>query len=135
MNVISRVPFRAVAIALLLVAGCSESNEPAKPGFAAVSLVTPQTDDGAILLSITGPGISDVKPATSAYSAYWRVVSPTEARVIVLGNLSSGVLATFGVPDVRHVDQYSVTVLEVANRSDAMRTSTSAYHMTVGASH
>ena len=135
MNATSRIPLFAAAIAFALTAGCSDSQEPPKPGVATVSLVTPNADDGAISLTITGPGISDVQPASSTYLAYSRGVSSSEARVIVLGDLSPGVLATVEVADVNHLDQYSAQVLEVASRADAARASTSGYRITLAASH
>lgn len=135
MNAVRRIQFLVAAIALAIAASCSDSQGPSGPGIVTVSLVTPNADDGAIALTITGPGVSEVKPGTSASVAYWRVVSASEARVIVVGNLSSGVLATFEVPDLSKVGQYRVAVLEAASRSDVMRTAVGGYQVTVAASH
>ena len=134
MNARSHLHLVGAAIVVGLTAACSDSPGPPTPGIVAVSLVTPDLFDGAILFALTGPGVSDVKPASSAYVAYWRVVSPTEARVIVLGDLSSGVLATFGVADVSQLDQYSAQVLEVASRGDGVRSSVIGYALKLAVS-
>ena len=71
--------WRAAAITPLLVllvacgggssTGASGGNEPAVPGWLSVQLTTPNTDDGAVQLRITGPVIQDVM-AESAYNGF-----------------------------------------------------------------
>src|SRR3989442_10171413 len=91
-------------LALASALACGNESAPATPmptsGAAAASLVTPNADDGAILVSLTGPGITSVQSASSAYFAQSRVVSGSEVRLLVVGDLSAGVGATGGVPDL-----------------------------------
>jgi len=126
----------ALVTALLFAApACSDSTTPPTPGVIGLSLVTPNADDGAITLVLTGPGVTSIASGSSAYSVYWRVVSTTEARVIVVGDLSHGVLATAQVAEANRLSGYHVGILEVATRSDAVRASTTGYAVTVEGSH
>jgi hypothetical protein len=124
------------AIALAALAGlpaCGDGTAPPKPGTATVSFVTPNTDDGAVLVSLTGPGVRDAQAASFAYKVYWRVVSANELRLIVVGDLAAGVVATVTVDDVNKIGQYHATMLEVASRADVVRASTTGYSVTMTA--
>ncbi len=123
------------AAVLLAAAACSDSTTPPTPGVVTLSLVTPNADDGAMALVLTGPGITSIASGSGAYAVYWRVVSPTEARVIVVGDLSNGVLATAQVAEANRLTGYHVGILEVATRSDAVRASTAGYAITLAGSH
>ncbi|PYP40637.1 MAG: hypothetical protein DMD48_02855 [Gemmatimonadetes bacterium] len=123
------------AAVLLAAAACSDSTTPQTPGVVTLSLVTPNADDGAMALVLTGPGITSIASGSGAYAVYWRVVSPTEARVIVVGDLSNGVLATAQVAEANRLTGYHVGILEVATRSDAVRASTAGYAITLAGSH
>lgn len=126
----------ALATTLLLaVAACGESTTPPEPGVVSLSLVTPNTDDGAMAMVLTGPGVASFSSGSSAYAVYWRVVSATEARVIVVGDLSNGVLATAQVAEANRLSGYHVGILEVATRSDAVRASTAGYAINLAGSH
>ncbi|OLE60495.1 MAG: hypothetical protein AUG10_05490 [Gemmatimonadetes bacterium 13_1_20CM_2_70_10] len=126
----------AAAVVLAAAAACGKDS-PTGPtsGVVTLSLVTPNADDGAVTLVLTGPGIASLDAASSAYAVYWRVVSATEARGIVVGNLSAGVIATASVGDANHVGDYHVEILEVASRSDDVRASTAGYAVTLAGRH
>ena len=98
-----------------------------------VSLTTPASDDGAVLLSLHGGGITNPQAATSSYRVYFRLVSETEVRVAVFGNLTAGPLFTVQVPDPRQLAGYSAAVREVANRSNELRGSLAGYEATLAA--
>lgn len=115
-----------------LACGGGGSTGP-KAGTATVSLVTPNTDDGAVLLTLTGPGLANAQSASSAYHVYWRAVSAGEVRAIVVGDLTAGAVLTVSIDDVSKVGQYSGTVAEAASRSDVVRGSTTGYGVTVAA--
>jgi len=131
MNTPARIGLAALVV--VVAVACSDSTSPVTPGIAAVTFVTPNTDDGAISLVLTGPGVADVHPGSSAYAVFWRVVSASEARLIVVGDLSAGVVATVSVADVHHLGQYHAEVLEVAQRNDSARVSTAGYAVTLAA--
>lgn len=134
MNSTRQVIGAIVVAALAGLPACgSDGTAPPTSGTAAVSFVTPSADDGALLLSITGPGIRDAQPASFNYRAYWRVVSATELRLIVVGDLAAGVVATVTVDDLSKIGQYQASVLEVASRADVARASTAGYGVTLTA--
>src|SRR5438309_5264654 len=105
MNTIRGERFIA-AIAIVALAGladCKSEASPPTPGTVTVSFHTPNTDYGAALFTVTGPGVRDAQSASSTYKVYWRVVSATEVRFLVVGNLTSGVVATVTIDDLAKV--------------------------------
>ena len=121
------------AIAIVALAGLADCKGAASPtpGTVTVSFHTPTTDDGAVLFMLTGPGVREAQAASSTYKVYWRVVSATEVRFLVVGNLSSGVVATVTIDDLAKVGEYAGTLLEVASRTDALRSSVSGYSISI----
>ena len=127
---------RSIPIALglaVLVGGLacgSDSGTNPTPGTATVSLATPNADDGAVLVTLTGPGLANPQAASSAYHTYFRLASANELRVIVVGNLSAGALLTVGVGEVNHIGKYAGTVVEAASRMDQLRSALTGYSLT-----
>jgi hypothetical protein len=123
-----------VSLALLGVClACGGGSTGPKAGTATVSLVTPNSDDGAVLLSLTGPGLANPQSANSTYRVYWRVVSASEVRTIVVGDLAAGAVLTVDVDDVGKIGQYVGTVVEAASRGDAVRGSLTGYRVSFAA--
>jgi hypothetical protein len=103
----------------------------AVPGTLTVRLVTPNTDDGAILLDITGPApAAEMVAAAPGAVAYARANGNT-TRVAVFGSIASGALVRFSVPDVNAAQQFSAQVTEASNRASALRASVTGYQVTV----
>ena len=123
----------AAAIGALALACRSDTTAPPIAGVLAASLVSPVTDDGAVLVRVVGPGIEGVQSAASSYVVCWRQVSATDATVMVLGNLDRGPLFTVAVPDVHRSGEYRTLVLDVADRADASRSSTDGYAVSLDA--
>jgi hypothetical protein len=128
---LQRIYLWAVVAALIgaSLAACGRTTEPSQPGPAVASLTTPARDDGAVLAILTGTTFGDVVPASSSYRVYWRLASPTEIRVVVVGNLGAGPLFSVNVPDVRKVGTLQATVVDVASRGDSTRASLSGYSL------
>lgn len=123
-----------LSLALLGVGlGCGGGSTGPKAGTATVSLVTPNADDGAVLITLTGPGLANPQSANSAYHVYWRVVSANDVRAIVVGDLASGAVLTVDVDDVGKIGQYVGSVVEAASRNDVVRTSVAGYGVTFAA--
>ena len=120
-----------VAVGVVLAAGCGDGTDPPQPGLATVSLTTPNSDDGAVLVRVTGQGLSSAQASSSSYLVYWRLVSETELHVAVFGSVSAGPMFTVQVSDVRQLSAYTGTVEQVADRNDALRSSLSGYGVTV----
>lgn len=110
-----------------------EDDGPPIPGTVTVSLETPNTDDGALAVTVRGPGITSLTPASSAYLVFWRVVSDDELRALVFGNVTRGPLFSLAVAEGRNPDRYSGIVIEVARQNDELRTDLSSYKITVSA--
>lgn len=106
---------------------------PAPPGSAIVGLTTPNSDDGAIAITLHGPGISNLVTASSGYLFYSRLASDTVARVIVVGNVSTGPLFTFKIASGSGVSAYTMNIDQVANRADAVHATLTGYSLTVTA--
>lgn len=103
----------------------------ATPGTLTVRLITPNTDDGAILLDITGPApVAELTALSPGASLHARANGST-TRVALFGALSSGALVRFSVPDVNAATQYGAQVTEVSDRSSALRATVSGYQLTI----
>ena len=84
-----------------------------------LSLTTPNADDKALLVSVTGAGtgdsLSNVVLANSSYSMYSRNENGRALKAAFFGNLANGALLQFNVPDVNRVASYNVAVVEAAD--------------------
>jgi hypothetical protein len=126
-----------VLAALALVAACGgdkaigPKTPSAVPGTLAVRLTTPNADDAAIVVTITGPAaVSSVAASLPGAVVHSRTVAGT-TRVAVFGALATGELLHFTVPDVNAAAQFSVQIAEVSDRVSALRSSTAGYTATV----
>jgi hypothetical protein len=107
---------------------------PTSPSALRLDLQTPSTDDGAVVVTLRGPDVSNVQAASPAYLAYSRSDSGTrEVRLIVVGDLKGGALATVSVAPGHQLSDYAATIQQVAARSDSLRADLSGYHVTVTA--
>ncbi len=122
------------ALILGLMAGfaCSDDESPAGPtaGTLSVTLTTPNIDDGGILFRVTGPDIVSVSVTVPEYYTHVGQNADT-LTIVVVGNVASGMLVGFDVPDVGAVASYSATVTQVADRANALRADLTAYGLTV----
>jgi hypothetical protein len=118
---------------VLCLTGCGDGStgpEGPTPGTLTVTLTTPNADDGAILLTVSGPDMTQVTAADG--SLYFRHAGGTGAVTAVLvGDVQAGSLLTFHVPDVTAAGSYSATITQVADRSNTVRASLAGYALTV----
>lgn len=126
----------ALAGALLIGVTACSGDDPGGTGVntsgpVTLSLTTPSADDGALLVVVTGPDITDVTSASAAYTLYWRRASATETRVAVVGDIVAGRLFTVTAPSGAAASHFTATVSEVADRADALRPSTAGYSLSV----
>lgn len=112
------------ALALVLTAcgansGTGPSNSttppPPTPGWLTVQLTTPNSNDGAVQLRVTGPSIDTI--ATDARYGGVGQASSGAADLIVTGSIVGGTVARFRVADVNRSSSYSVRVVAAAQRS------------------
>ncbi|MDP3773060.1 MAG: hypothetical protein Q8Q85_02210 [Gemmatimonadales bacterium] len=130
---VSRLLAGAALSMSAVLAACADSTSAATPGVVTASLATPSSDDGAVAVTITGPGVSTVQAVNSAYRLYFRLASDGEMRVIVVGNLVAGPVFSVGVADVGNLGDYVVTVNDVVTRADSARASLAGYGVTLTA--
>ncbi len=133
----TRIPVAIALCALLATSlACGDDDNGSTgppdpvPGTLTLTLGTPHLDDGALLLRLEGPDMTQV--GLSAPDLYLRFLEDqTGVTAVLVGDVSEGDLLTFHVPDVNRVSSYSATMLEAANRSNAVRVSLAEYTLTV----
>jgi hypothetical protein len=111
-----RTALTAVA-ATLLIFGCG-GDDPSgppeqlpEPGELRVSLIG-NPAAGAVVLTVTGPGIGSPAPAGSA--SLYHDLSGNTLHAVIVGSSLSGEIVSFAVPDVRQVAGYQVALQQVA---------------------
>lgn len=108
---------KRVAALTLLVAlcGCHPDVPTAIPGTLTVHLVTAGTNDGAIVLVVSGGPVLSVDAAGS-----YEVTSTTDAagvHLLVVGSITPGSLVRLQVPDISKVHDYLAVIGQVADRT------------------
>ena len=105
---------------------------PAPPGTTGVvALVTPNADDGAVQVTLRGPGISDLETASSGYVFYSRLSGDSVAHAIVIGDVSAGPIIKFKLASGSAITAYHATIDQVAARNNALRSSVGNYSLTL----
>ncbi len=129
----TRARWAFTMVATLLSVACSDesTNPGAVPGTLVVSLTTPRADDGALLFELSGPPIDSATAINSSLRLFTRRESGSTVIGAIVGVLASGAVVTLHVPDVGHAAGYTATVLEVADRQDALRASRTGYALSV----
>lgn len=114
---------------------CGDNPVVPKPraGSVTVSLTTPNADDGVVLLALFGPGFTNLKPASASYRVYSLAASPTEIRILVVGDLSTGALLSLDIDDPARIAEYHGTVIQAASRDDIAHTVSTDYDLTFAA--
>jgi len=128
----TRKLFIGIAVTMVTAGlfACNDGGtEPNPDTSITVSLTTPNTDDGAVLMVLTGAPLSEVQASTAAYQVFWRTAGPNETRVIVVGDIVAGPLFT-AIAKGR-ASAVIATVAEVSTRSDQLRSATEGYSVTV----
>lgn len=117
---------------LAALAACEKGPTAPQPGVLTLRLSAPATEQGALLLSLTGPGtITEITaPPGSAHVAHARAAGTT-AKVAVFGAIGTGDLVRFSVPDVGQASGYEARLLEVAGPDNSLRSLSDGYSLTV----
>lgn len=104
------------AIAALATCGGGNDNNPT-PGSLVVQVTSTTSEDGAILLTLAGSNITNVRASRGTIQT--AVIDNTHVKVLLLGSLGSGDLIEFDVPDPDKAGNYSATIVQVAGRSNS----------------
>lgn len=102
---------------------------PVTPGWLTVQFTTPNSDDGAVQLRVTGPALDSVV-ADSRYDSFG-TASATVGNLVATGNIATGNLARFRVPDVNRAAEYSVSVVAVAQQGSYALRGSSGYQAVI----
>jgi hypothetical protein len=114
---------------LSALASCSHDISGPTSGTLTVNLASPNSDDGAVLFTVSGGPIDSVaSPGHQIYSA--RLDSKT-LRLIVTGDVASGTIATIYLADMRLASSYSATVNQVAARGSYAQHDAASYTLTL----
>ncbi len=132
---ISKRGYSGLAATLLLAAflagGCDGTTEPPgpQPGQLTVNLSTTGSGGSAFLLTLSGSGITSPVAASAGHLLY-SFASGNTVKVAVVGNISTGALVRFSVPDVNRVSSYGVTLNEAAASDNSLQ-NVSDYSLTI----
>jgi len=103
--------------------------QPSAPGVLTVQLTTPHADDAALLVTVSGSGISDVE-ASSGMLLHVRQRGDTVTAAL-FGRIASGEVLHFSVPDVNDAAHYTAHIAQVADSANVVRGDVSGYVVTV----
>lgn len=81
------------------------------PGWLTVQLITPNSNDGAVQFTVSGPGLDSV--AVDEYASL-STVNGGVADVVVTGSVVGGTMARIHVPDVSQAGAYAASVTAAA---------------------
>lgn len=127
---IRRMHLVAAAVLALGFAGfaCSHTPTGPQPGTLSLMLNNPNSgNDGAILVTLSGP-TTITNAVVQAGDTLWTTdFSSTTVRVLVTGNVRTGALLRFDVPDVNAYQSYTVTVNQAVRSVDYSEESLSQY--------
>jgi hypothetical protein len=120
-------------VVLLLGVACANDVTGGNPqaGTLTVRLTTPHADDGAMTFAVSGPPIDSAVAINASLRLFTRREGGTTVVGAVVGALANGAVITVHVPDVGAAARYTATVLEVADRQDALRAALTGYALTV----
>ncbi len=114
----------------LLVVGCGgDKTTGPVAGDLTLILATPGTNDGAILIRLTGP-IESITPL-NGYLLESEPESGSMVRFVVVGSIVAGPIARIRVPDINAVSTYLTLVEQVADRTTFALLSTPGYSVSV----
>jgi hypothetical protein len=112
-----------------LLSGCQSESAGPTAGVLNVSLATPNSDDGAILFSVSGGPVDSVEVA--GYPVYSVRVDRNTLRVIVTGDLRTGIVARVRIADERQRSSYAAALEQVAARSSYGQRDPASYSLTL----
>jgi hypothetical protein len=120
-----------LALMALPLAPCGDStgNDGPVSGWLPLRLTTPNTDDGGVLITITGATIDSIR--TTHPQLLTMRQSPSSIRAVIGGNLSAGTIAEIRVPDTRQARQYTAVIQEVAARTTFQQRPLAGYTLSV----
>jgi hypothetical protein len=121
--------------AVVVAAGCTDRNrgggvtDPPAPGVLAATLSTPNTDDRALIVELSGPGITAVQAAAGSGHTVHSRASGSTVRAALFGDLTDGAVLRFSVPDVSRANAYTARVVEASGADNSLREDVTGYRL------
>ena len=121
-------------LVVMVLAGCGgEAVAPPTPGTLGLRLASPGVNDGAIVVVLSGGPVGAVRPAGALEAV--QQTDGAGTHLLLVGNVTEGVLATFDVPDIGHASAYVAAVVQVADRTTFALLDAAPYRVTVVVQH
>lgn len=122
----------AAVVAIVLVVACNPERPiapppppsgiiPAFPKSLTLTLMSPESDDGAILVEVRGRSMKLVTAADSTWHFYSQLMGDTLFRAVIVGRVSHAELMTIELGDGGFESSYRATVIEVADQLGEVR--------------
>jgi hypothetical protein len=133
-----RVTFlQALALGVVVMLGSCGGDElpsgppppPSGPGFLQVLLQTPRSNDGALLITLSGGPLDSLQVSQTTLLA--APPGANDQRVIIAGDVRAGAVLRFWVPERANVANYRAVLDQVATRSDYIQQSLANYSLTI----
>lgn len=104
-----------LCLALLLTACGGEPTSSVTPGVLTLTLSGTAGNDGALVVTVSGGAVNDVHAADGVEIS--RNTDASGTHLLLLGNITEGVVARIDVPDVAKAAAYVATVDQAADRT------------------
>ena len=127
---------RALALsAVVILASCGEElppgppPPPSGPGFLRVLLQTPRSNDGALLITLSGGPLDSLR--VSGTTLLTAPPGVNDQQLIIAGDVRAGVVLRFWVPERTNVANYRAVLNQVATRADFIQQTLTGYSLTI----
>ena len=102
---------------------------PSGPGFLQVLLETPRTNDGALLITLSGGPLDSLR--VSQATLLMAPPGGNDKQVIIAGDVRAGAVLRFWVPERGNVANYRAVLDQVATRRSYIQQSLMDYSLTI----
>jgi len=128
---------RALALGLVvMLASCGGEDvpsgpppPPSGPGFLQVLLETPRSNDGALLITLSGGPLDSLR--VSQAKLLTAPPGVNDQQVIIAGDVRAGAVLRFWVPERGNVANYRAVLDQVATRRSYIQQSLTDYSLTI----
>lgn len=115
---------------VLVVAACGGDTATTPiPGTLSLRLHTPNSNDGALVVVVSGGPVNGVRPVGGLELA--RQSDGAGTHLMLVGDLAEGVVATVDIPDISRASAYVATLEQVADRTSFSLLDAAAYQVTI----
>lgn len=112
-----------------MLTACHATVPTAVPGTLTIHLASAGTNDGAMVLVVSGGAVMSIQAVGS-----YEVTSNTDGagvHLMVVGNLAAGALVRLQVPDISRASDYLAIISQVADRTNFGLVDATGYRVTI----